>query len=219
MIPVSLVTIHHEGSGAPTDVARGADGGYSIWVGVSRYTVLRPPWLSFATLGFNHVSLDICLSGNRMVHPVSDSDLVLIRTAVSEARRNGWVVDSPQVRAHKDSPGSSTVCPGDLTIVRWSEIVAACTKPIPAPAPIVLEDPVLIPAPTQPKPDEWRGAKVDVQARTMIALGGAIIDPPLDPVESASSWQGVSSVKAGEFVIVADTPDKRNNAPYRHTVR
>lgn len=132
---VSLVTIHHEGAGTPSDVTRGADGGYSIWIGAARYTMLRPPAVSFATLNFNHVSLDICLSGNRMTSPVTDGDITQIRNAVTEARGNGWVIDAPQVRAHRNSPGSSTVCPGDNAMARWGDIVAACTKSTPRPPP------------------------------------------------------------------------------------
>ena len=77
--PVDLVTIHHEGAGAPTDVPRGAAGGYTYWIGVTRWTWLRDVWSNYATLNFNGVSLDICLSGDRMVYPVSDSDITLIR--------------------------------------------------------------------------------------------------------------------------------------------
>lgn len=224
MIPVSLCTIHHEGAGAPSDVTRGAAGGYSVWIGASRYTVLRPPWLSFATLDFNHVSLDICLSGNRMDHPVTDADIAMIRTACAEARRNGWVVDTPSVRAHKNSPGSSTVCPGDLAMARWSDIVAACRR-AKTPDPISEESMrVLIPAPTQPTKGEWRGAVLDFvpgKPGTMVALGGAVIDPALDPLESTIPWQGVSTIglPVGTFVVVADTPDARNNAPYQHSVK
>ncbi len=83
---------------------------------------------------------------------------------------------------------------------------------------------VLISAPTQPDPNQWRGAVVDWtpgKPCTMVALGGAIISPGLDPVEAASPCQGVRTdgLPLGDFHIVADTPDARNNAPYRHAVK
>lgn len=125
--PVTLVTVHHEGAGAPSDVARGAHGGYTYWIGATYFTHLRTVWSSFATLNFNGSSLDLCLSGNRMEYPVTDGDLNLIRNACADARARGYVVNAPTVRAHRNSPGSGTVCPGDKAMARWSEIVAACT--------------------------------------------------------------------------------------------
>ena len=124
--PVSLVTIHHEGDGDPIDRPRGADGGYSVWIGVTKFTMLRSPFESFGTLGFNHVSFDVCLSGNRVDHAVTDTDIVLIAAACAQARSNGWLVDHPLVRDHKSSPGSSTVCPGRHTMERFAEVTAAC---------------------------------------------------------------------------------------------
>lgn len=126
--PVSLVTIHHEGGGSPTDVPRGAEGGYTYWVGASYFTWLRNVWDSYATLNYNGVSLDICLSGNRMDYPLYDRDIQMISNICADARDRGYVVDNPQVRAHKNSPGSSTACPGDNTMARWDEVVAACQK-------------------------------------------------------------------------------------------
>ena len=135
---VALVTIHHEGAGNPTDVARGAAGGYTYWIGTTYWTQLRTPWDSYATLNFNHVSLDICLSGDRMNWPVTDNDIRILSGAVKDARGKGYVIDDPLVRAHRNSPGSSTVCPGDYTMARWADVVAACTAP-PAPPPEVIE--------------------------------------------------------------------------------
>lgn len=131
---VDLVTIHHEGAGAPSDVPRGADGGYTYWIGATRWERLRSVYTSYATLHFNHVSLDICLSGNRMDHPVTDADIALIHGAFMDAHAHGEVVDVPRVQAHRDNNGKyefrgslfSTVCPGDLTMARWPLAVAAC---------------------------------------------------------------------------------------------
>jgi hypothetical protein len=133
--PVELVTAHHEGAGAPSDVARGADGGYTYWIGATTWQHLRSVWDSYGTLNYNGDSVDVCLSGNRMEHPVTDADVDLIRQAVADARARGYVIDAPTVRAHRDSPGSSTVCPGDRTIDQWPAIVAACTAGASSPAP------------------------------------------------------------------------------------
>jgi hypothetical protein len=125
--PVDLVTVHHEGAGAPSNVTRGAEGGYTYWIGATNWSWLRDVWSSFGTLNYNGDSLDVCLSGNRMEHAVTDADVALIGAAVADARARGYVTDAPTVRAHRDSPGSSTVCPGDRTMDRWPQIVAACT--------------------------------------------------------------------------------------------
>jgi len=139
--PVSLVTVHHEGAGAPASAAnigRCAHGGYTYGFGSGAWSRFRDVWSSFATLNFNHVSLDLVLTGNRMDYDVTDADLSSIRAACADARSRGYVVNAPTVRAHRDSPGSSTVCPGDRTMQRWSEVVAACTAgstPGPTPPP------------------------------------------------------------------------------------
>lgn len=137
---VSRITIHHEGAGNPVDWARGGGGGYSIWLGDVNgdhvYDVLRPPDISFATLNFNHVSLDICLSGDRDVYPVTDADIWTLSTAVKDARDRGWVTAQPYVVPHHLSPGSNTVCPGTHAYPeRWNTIVAACTGTVTTPAP------------------------------------------------------------------------------------
>jgi hypothetical protein len=131
--PVSLVTVHHEGAGAPTDnVGRFAEGGYTYGIGVGSWARFRSVWDSYGTLNYNGESVDVCLSGNRMEYPVTDRDLDIIASALGDARAHGYVVTVPEVRAHRDSPGSGTVCPGDLTMNRWPEIVAACNGARPA---------------------------------------------------------------------------------------
>jgi hypothetical protein len=179
-VPVSLVTIHHEGAGTPSDVPRGAAGGYTYWLGLSRYTWLRPVWSSYATLDYNHVSLDVCFSGDRMVSPVTDSDIALLRSAFSDAWGRGYVVGSPLVRAHRNSPGSSTVCPGDHTMARWADVVAACTKTGP-PAPPPLSKEVEMPGfPSATKPaNKFRGAIVFLADGKIDLLGGATAVPPI----------------------------------------
>src|SRR4051812_17950625 len=60
------VTIHHEGAGAPTkDPSRYAPGGYAYGVGLGAWVRIRSPYVNWATLGFNHRDVTICLSGNR----------------------------------------------------------------------------------------------------------------------------------------------------------
>jgi hypothetical protein len=141
--PVSLVTIHHEGAGTPSDVPRGAAGGYTYWIGATRYERLRDVWSSYATLDYNHVSLDVCLSGDRMTSPVTNNDLALVEFAVANARAAGFVVDVPLVRAHRNSPGSSTVCPGTHTMERWAEVAVACTKRTAPPPPAPTKGPTM----------------------------------------------------------------------------
>lgn len=138
--PVALVTIHHQGGGAPTDSSGGySSGGYTYGIGASRWERFRAVWDSYATLNFNGVSVDVCLSGSRgnttPAYPVTDADIELIRGALADARARGYVVNAPTVRAHRNSPGSSTACPGDNTMARWADIVAACTAGGSAPAP------------------------------------------------------------------------------------
>jgi hypothetical protein len=128
--PVTLVTVHHEGAGAPAapaNIGRCAHGGYTYGFGSGAWQRFRDVWSSYATLNFNHVSLDLVLTGNRMDHAVTDADLASIRAACADARALGYVVGNPTVRAHQNSPGSSTACPGSHTMARWGEVAAACT--------------------------------------------------------------------------------------------
>lgn len=133
----ALVTIHHEGAGKPGDTTRYGEGGYTCGIGVTQWYRFRSVASSFGTLHFNHVSLDICLSGNRMEYPITDNDIVLIHAAFMDCHARGEITDNPQVQAHKDNNGLytyhgnkfSTVCPGDLTMLRWHDIVGACRLP------------------------------------------------------------------------------------------
>ena len=139
MAPVNLVTIHHEGAGTPTeDVQRFSEGGYCYGLGITTWTRFRAPVDNWATLGFNGLDLTTCFSGDRTNIPVTDSDLALLHSAFMDCYGRGEVTATPVVRAHRNSPGSSTVCPGDQTMLRWPDIVAACTyKPPPPPEPPV----------------------------------------------------------------------------------
>lgn len=136
--PVSLVTIHHEGAGAPRDFP-GGTWPYTYWLGSIHWAKIQTPWTSWGTIDYNGVSLDVVFSGQRQPgipnspsFPVTDTDLLLLGGLIDDARANGFVVDDPLVRAHRNSPGSNTVCPGDNTMARWSDIVRVCTT-TPAP--------------------------------------------------------------------------------------
>jgi len=132
-VPVERATVHHQGGGAPTDNSSGySHGGYSYGIGATRWERFRSPQDSYATLNYNHVSLDICLSGSRgntdPAYQVTDHDLELIHGAFMDCFNRGEVVAMPLVVAHKNSPGSQTVCPGDNTMARWNEVVRAVSN-------------------------------------------------------------------------------------------
>lgn len=135
--PVELVTIHHEGGGAPRDFP-GGRWPYTYWLGATSFHEIQTPWTSWGTINFNGVSLDVVFSGQRQpgipnspAYPVSDNDINIFAAIIENARSQGFVVDDPLVRAHRNSPGSNTACPGDNTMARWSDIVRVCTTVAP----------------------------------------------------------------------------------------
>src|SRR5580765_2221655 len=138
--PVGMVHIHHEGAGAPTDSSRYSEGGYSYGIGLTRWTRFRSPRENWATLGWNHRDLTICLSGNRMDHDVTDTDIALIHGAFMDCFGRREVDPRPDVVAHRNSAGSSTACPGDRTMTKWAQVVNACRASAPAPEPPPKED-------------------------------------------------------------------------------
>lgn len=148
MSPAGRATQHHEGAGQPTDEPRGAGGGYTYWIGTTRWIRLRDVASSFATLHYNHVSLDVCLSGDRDVHPVTDLDLLLIHRAYDDAHQRGEITASPQVLPHRWSPGSSTVCPGNLAMLRWNQVARCYIAVGPTPPPPAPSHPTLWPGNT-----------------------------------------------------------------------
>jgi hypothetical protein len=137
MAPLTLVTVHHEGAGEPTDFARGAAGGYTYWVGPNGFTHLRSAFASFATLHYNHVSVDVCLSGDRDVFSITNNDLIRLTAIAADARARGELTEgTPTVHPHRFS--FNTACPGNRTMDMWAKIVAcfaAHSDPQPAPAP------------------------------------------------------------------------------------
>lgn len=129
MVAVERVTIHHEGGPQPpsNDPGGAAAGGYTFWIGVDQWTRLRSVADSYATLDWNHRSVDVCLSGNRMDVPVYANDIAMIGQAVADAYDRGEVVQTPDIVPHRWSPGSATVCPGDYTMAVWSDVMSAIT--------------------------------------------------------------------------------------------
>lgn len=160
--PVGIVTIHHEGAGSPTDSPRGADGGYSDWIGETVRTYLRNVWISFATLRYNHRSLDICINADRDVFSLTDRHIALIHEAFMDHHARGEVIDTPLVRAHHFSPGSNTICPGTHVWPPpdvWARIVAACRYHSTPP-----EDDL--------KPTDIISAAATVSAKTLVLTAG-----------------------------------------------
>lgn len=224
---VKRVTVHHEGAGRPRQVDL-SKSGYTASVFPGGTDVWRKAVDSWATRHYNHVSYDIVLTGDRDTWLVTTEDLAHIGDLVAAGVASGEIDPDFEVHPHGTlhpppagypTGSDPTECPGVKTIAVWPAlVVAAHGQSKPTPPISSSEEPMLIAAPTQPDPNQWRGAVVDVAKRTMVALGGAVISPGLDPVEQSSPWVGVDETGPGAFTIVADTPDKRNNAPYRHTV-
>ena len=118
---IGRVTIHHQGAGVPSNFTQPE---YTYWIGTDRWIRIQPASTSYATYGYNHVSTDICLSGNRMTIPVTDNDIALIRSAILDSRKQDGLIVNPVVEPHKAL--YNTVCPGDLTIARWGDILSVC---------------------------------------------------------------------------------------------
>jgi hypothetical protein len=165
---VDLVTIHHEGGGSPSDnVGRFSEGGYCYGIGVTLWERWRSPNDNWATMNYNGEDLTICLSGNRMDAPVTDNDISLIHGAYMDCFNRGEVTAAPLVRAHRNSPGSATACPGDHTINVWSKVEDACRPG------------------TTPPPNEPTGGKDDMVPIGLKKDGAAGNEQPfgfLDPV-------------------------------------
>jgi len=150
MPPVDLVTVHHEGSlangGAPSDnVDRFAHGGYCCGIGATLFKRFRAPADNWATLNFNGQDWTPCFSGDHHTGTrLTDTDIALLHDAFLDAYNRGEVTAQPSiVRAHRNSPGSSTACPGDFTIERWNDVVRACsTAGAPKPEPEPEEPPM-----------------------------------------------------------------------------
>lgn len=141
-VPVLRTTIHHRGDGDPGDGTWPGSDPYSILIGTTRLTIQQSPFTSWATFGFNHVSLDLCFNGNRMVDPVTDDEIALVREACNFARHAAWLAAGAMTFPHGTlhpppapypTGSSPTDCPGIDSIDRWPEIVAATMPSVPLP--------------------------------------------------------------------------------------
>lgn len=199
MSAVSLVTIHHEGAGDPSDVARGAHGGYSYWLGRTGWTRLRSPQESFATFHFNHVSVDVCLSGNREAWDVTGDDLVHLGEIAADTRSRGELVRVPEVRPHRWSPGSSTVCPGGKAMAKWDQIKAKfILVPAPAPKPVPAPASAPKPVPTPPwhptlVPGQWGPWVQRLQHELNVGAGQHLKEDGVFGWITASAVYGIQS--------------------------
>lgn len=184
-------------------------------------------WADAFSTGEIHVAAAFCA---QKCHELGIPPMLLTNAQVADGKTKGitdhWMVNKAIVLPAVVR-GDHSMGPGDHTDVGqffpwplFMSLVQAFYGGTPVPGPEETMR-VLVAAPTQPDLNQWRGAQIDFvpgHPCTMIALGGAVIRPALDPVEAASPCVGVDETGRGAFTIVADTPDKRNNAPYRHTV-
>jgi hypothetical protein len=118
--PFTTVVIHHQGAGTPNNAYQFAGGGYSYGVGVGSWRNFRDPSTDFSTADYNHVVVGVCLSGNRNESPVTQMDLQQLREISLNAKHNGWLVQEPEVRPHREmGGGNNTICPGNNAAPPW----------------------------------------------------------------------------------------------------
>jgi hypothetical protein len=132
MVAAAIVTIHHQGAGAPNDTPQPE---YTYWISPGGWQRIQSVADSWATSGENGISLDICLSGNRMNYVVTDTDVSAIGAVFQDCLARGEVTATPHVQPHKAV--YNTACPGTHTMARWPDIVAVCHA---APKPMVPTD-------------------------------------------------------------------------------
>jgi len=196
--PFTVVVQHHQGAGAPNNNYAFADGGYSYGIGVGQWRRFREPSQDYSTLNYNHVTMGVCLSGNRMDYPVTDMDLQMMAEIAADARAHKWIVVNPEVEPHRNMPGSNTVCPGDLTIARWPAVAAAYQLSVPT-----LEDNVFaFPSRTQNEPSRFRGAVVDLQAGRITLANAAACNPNPSVLNQPAPWAACYSTGDGKFTVV-----------------
>lgn len=217
--PVSLATVHHQGAGAPHDApGDAANGGYTLWIGVRTYQILRAVWVSYATLHYNHTSLDVCFSGDRDNYPITPRDLELLRAGVRDCRAQGFIIDAPYVRPHRESPGSVTICPGNECAypdpprfpfgdaLTWLAVVTAIHEEAPPMPPKVA--PEFFPALEIVSACQF-ATHAGVEGFAMLDASGAVFcDPP-------SSYQGGANGKA---YFAGRTAAKIDPAPAGYTI-
>lgn len=193
---ITRVTYHHEGAGTPTNnVQRFSEGGYSYGNGQTIWQRFRSPFVSWGTLGFNHRSLDICISGNRMVYEVTDAEVQHTREICADSRARGELVDDPEVVFHHDSPGSNTVCPGFWTYHRQPALVAAC-KAVPDPGPLPTPTPAPIGAEMAVYTDEVHPEERPTEP------GGCTVDPANNIILTRRRMTKVGDAQEAPSVVI-----------------
>jgi hypothetical protein len=139
-----------------------------------------------------------------MTAPFTTSDVELIRQAIADCRARGEVVGNPTVRAHRNSPGSSTVCPGDNVMKLWDQVVAACQAGGTPPTP-------------QPPPSQTGGAPLTTVAQGRVRNGRQGTARPVPAfgtvvLENGASCQGDAASGQARVWVNPDPIIKQTNA-------
>lgn len=124
MTQTDEITVHHQGAGnadGTFEFLNEAD--YSVAVGGGRYEIRRSPLSSFTTTGKTKKTLQVCFSGNRMIHELTDDDIEQFRSAVNECRERDYITEFPYLGLHGDNGLSA--CPGTKVKERRDELVVA----------------------------------------------------------------------------------------------
>lgn len=211
MAPVDIVKIHHEGAGAPNDIPKD---GYSGWIGKTGWQLVHPPWEDTSTLNLNGVVLGVCFSGQRQQNvpnspsfPVTDREIEWLRELVDEARRRGWVTNTPEVSPHNNLAGSATVCPGTNVYARWRDVVSACMV-VTVPSPPAKDDDTMgYTYPHLADLNRFSGAVVDRSNGRVTLYGNAKIDQPtLGPFWGPPNSTGIltSYPESNGFCVVCN---------------
>lgn len=169
---VDKIFVHHEGAGSPRDDFGFGAPFYTLGIGLHQTHIWRTPETDIATIHFNHVSMGIVLSGDRTTHPVTDDDLRLLTEGVRETHGRGYVTDNPTIQAHREVFG--TACPGNKTMDRWPEVVAAIRAGLGStPAPVPEDDVELILLhPSKPLPNDFYDPDLRGKKPTVVAIKG-----------------------------------------------
>lgn len=136
-LPVHEIFVHHEGAGAPRDAFAFA-APYTLAIGLTQYKIIQSPLTDYSTLHHNHISAGVVFSGDRHHgYPVTNSDLDLLARGVRELFNKGWVASDSSVTPHRvaNALSTHTVCPGDLAMNRWGDILYVIQHAIVAPGP------------------------------------------------------------------------------------
>jgi hypothetical protein len=133
----------------------------------------------------------------------------------------------PDVVAHRNSPGSSTVCQGDRTMVRWADVANACRasapEPTPAPEPKDLDMQVIAVSNPKAKTNEQPFGYLDPVARRVwscwgfkISWDGGTGDSPLQGTKDPKSFgvPGTAPLVSWDTLSVANEGQTRRICVY-----